>query len=1158
MRGPGEASGPRQYVHAVDGFAYGVIGADLHVLPDRGPIYLLYRHGRSSQPLDPEWLMRSPSRLLDARRAVVGFTGRERELDELSEWRDGSPSRLSARWMHAPGGQGKTRLAEEFAHRSGQAGWRVVTATPGVGVIHPPPGSHDLRPDGAAGVLLVVDYADRWSVSHLTWLFSNTLLHQEIPTRLLLIARAAHGWPAVRAALTAVGAESGDRHLAPLPDDPTGRQRMFLAARDAYADRYRIDPGRVPHPDGLDGSDFGLTLALHMAALVAVDAVATDARPPDDLAGLSAYLLDRERGHWHAMHQNGVEGLDFATPPVELARTVFTAALTGPVSHADGVTAVRALAASEHPQRALADHATCYPAVDPNRGEVLEPLLPDRIAEDFLALSLPGHDLTGYPSDPWCVGAPARLLAAVPHHTARGVTFLAAAAARWPHLARRHLYPLLRADPALSVRAGSAALSALAQLPDVPVDVLAAVEERFPRDRDVDLASGMASVTERLVAYRLAERDDPAYTAPLRHRLALRLAHAGRDDEAVDVARAAVADCRQLPRTVAAYSTYLPVALTNLASHLTRSGRPSQEAVAHAEEAVALLEPLMTVHPGAPELELTTARAALSVAWQTMGRHDSSVSALSEQTVSSYRAMAATDPQRYEPYLLHALHNAAVHHRGGGRIADALVCSREALEIAGRLSTTSPATYLPSLAQECNNHGNLLMETGRADLALPVAEQAVEVLRELRRGDARAHERDLARALDLLGNCRQLLGRLDDAIAATEEAVEIGRQLAGRDAYAHELALALDNLGSRRAMHSLMRRQTGSPESMEHSAEAAGILRRLAGAAPDRFEQELARVLSNLAARQVENQRLEEALVTIREALAMRERLVKQNPTAHRVRLGWDLGNLAQILLARGTSAREAADAAEQAVTIYRDAARENPREHELQLARLLHYLAHAQASLPDATEHARRHIAEVINISRRHLPRRPDIVQPGLDEALKLQEQLGGTSADFETAAVSVSLAQAARGGIVSVAVPGLGRTIRLRLPGGIRSGQRVRLAGRGSPAGPEVTITVLPHPVFQRDGDHLRISVPATGAERAAGLVLRVPLLEGGSVAVRVPPATPANRLLRVSGHGCLRADGSYGALLISLKTAPDDADASALRASLLAPMSPSGSAG
>lgn len=1158
MSGPGETSRARQDVHAVDGFAYGVVGADLHVLPDRGPVYLLYRHRPVSLTTDPAWLKRRPSRLLDARHAVVGFTGRQRELDELSGWRDCSPSRLSACWLHAPGGQGKTRLAEEFARRSGEAGWRVVTATPGAGVVHPPPGSQDLHPDGATGVLLMVDYADRWPVSHLTWLFSNALLHHEIPARLLLIARSAHGWPAVRAALTAVGAEPGDRHLAPLPDEPTGRRRMFLAARDAFAERYGVDPGRVPHPDGLDGSDFGLTLALHMAALVAVDAVATDARPPEDLAGLSAYLLDRERGHWHAMHENGVEGLDFATPPVELARTVFTAALTGPVSHSDGVTAVRTLAASEHPQRALADHATCYPAADPDRGEVLEPLFPDRIAEDFLALSLPGHDLTGYPSDPWCVGTPARLLAAGPQHTARGVTFLTAAAARWPHLARRHLYPLLRGDPALGVRAGSAALSALAQLPDVPVDVLAAVEERFPQDRDVDLDSGMASVTERLAAYRLAERDDPAYTAPLRHRLALRLAHAGRDDEAVDVARAAVADCRRLPRTVAAYSTYLPAALTNLASHLTRSGRPSPEAVAHAEEAVALLERLVTVHPGAPELELTTARAALSVARQTMGRHDSSVSALSEQTISSYRAMAATDPQRYEPYLLQALHNAAVHHRGDGRIADALACSREALEIAGRLSAASPATYLPNLAQECTNHGNLLMETGRADLALPVAEQAVEVIREMRRGDARAHERDLARALDLLGNCRQLLGRLDDAIAATEEAVEIGRQLAGRDADAHELALALDNLGSRRAMHSLVRRQAGSPESMEHSAEAAGILRRLAAAAPDRFEQELARVLSNLATRQMENDRLEDALVTIREALAMRERLVEQNPTAHRLRLGWDLGNLAQILLANGASAREAADAAEQAVTIYRDAARENPREHELQLARLLHYLAYARAQLPDATEHARRDIAESIDISRRHLPRLPEIVQIGLDEALALQRQLGGTSDDFATAAVSVSLAQAARGGIVSVTVPGLGRTIRLRIPGGIRSGQRVRLAGRSSAAGPEVTITVLPHPVFQREGDHLRIRVPVTGAERAAGLVLRVPLLEGGSVAVRVPPATPANRVLRVSGRGCLRADDTYGDLLISLDSAPDDADASTLRASLLAPIPPSRSAG
>ncbi|GCD99139.1 DnaJ C-terminal domain-containing protein [Embleya hyalina] len=1136
----------------MDGFAYGVIGADLHVLPDRGPVYLLHRHRPASRTSDPAWLMLQPSRLLDARHTVVGFTGRQRELDELCGWRDGASTRISACWLHAPGGQGKTRLAEEFARLSGEAGWRVVTATQGLGIVHPRPGSQDLRPDGSSGVLLVVDYADRWPVSHLTWLFSNALLHHEIPTRVLLIARSAHGWPAVRAALAAVGAELGDRHLAPLPDDPAARHHMFRAARDAFAERYGVDPDGVPYPDRLDGSDFGLTLALHMAALVAVDAVVSDARPPEDLAGLSAYLLDRELAHWRAMYEKRVEGMDFATSPTELARTVFTATLTGPVSHSDGVTAVIALAASEHPQRALADHAICYPSADPGRGEVLEPLYPDRIAEDFLALTLPGHDLTAYPSDPWCVEAPARLLAAQPRHTPRAVTFLTAAAARWPHLARRHLYPLLRSDPTLGVRAGNAALSALAQLPDVPVDVLTAVMERFPEGRDIDLDSGIASVTERLIAYRLAETDDPAQTAELRNLLARRLAYAGRDDEAVTAARKAVEDCRRLPRTVPDSVIPLAVSLTNLASHLGHSNLPSPEAVERAEEAVILLERLVTVRPGTLLKELTTARAVLSVAYQAMGRHDSNVRALSKQTISAYRALAAIDSRQYEPYLMHALHNAAVHYREDGRIADALACSGEALEIAGRLSAAAPATHLPSRAQELFIHGNLLMESGRADLALPVATKAVEVIRRMQRSDVRAHEPDLARALDLLGNCRQLVGQVDDAIEATEEAVRIGRRLVRRDARAHEwfLAMVLDNLGTRQAAHSMLRQEAGSPESMKHSAESATILRQLADETPERFDPELARVLSNLAVRQMENGRMDDALETMHEALALRERLVERNPAAHRFRQGWDLGNLAQILLESGAPANESAHAAERAVTIFREAARTNPREYELQLAKVLMFLACARAQLPDETDHARQHAAEAIEICRHHLPRLPGFVQPFLDEALALHRQLGGASGHGETAPVSVSLEQAAMRGVVSVTQPGTGREIRMRLPAGIRSGQRVRVDCL------ELTVTVRPHPTFRRDGDDLRLGIPVTWAERAAGLVLRVPLLEGGLVKVRLPPAAPVDRLLRIPGRGCLRADGTRGDMLISLDTTPGNVDASTLRDSLLAPDSSGGS--
>lgn len=141
--------------------------ADLYVLGDGTPLYVLENYLRPT-PADPYWLWELPSRMLSARHNVVDFTGRERELGKLRRWCEPG-SQLAVRWLHAPGGQGKTRLATRVAEDLIDAGWRVVTATHGPGAVLPPPGSQDMRLGEAPGLLLIVDYADRWPLTHLTW-----------------------------------------------------------------------------------------------------------------------------------------------------------------------------------------------------------------------------------------------------------------------------------------------------------------------------------------------------------------------------------------------------------------------------------------------------------------------------------------------------------------------------------------------------------------------------------------------------------------------------------------------------------------------------------------------------------------------------------------------------------------------------------------------------------------------------------------------------------------------------------------------------------------------------------------------------------------------------------------------------------------------------
>jgi molecular chaperone DnaJ len=105
--------------------------------------------------------------------------------------------------------------------------------------------------------------------------------------------------------------------------------------------------------------------------------------------------------------------------------------------------------------------------------------------------------------------------------------------------------------------------------------------------------------------------------------------------------------------------------------------------------------------------------------------------------------------------------------------------------------------------------------------------------------------------------------------------------------------------------------------------------------------------------------------------------------------------------------------------------------------------------------------------------------------------------------------------------------RTLTVRIPSGVRDGQRIRLAGRGSPGehgGPPgdlyVVVHVAPHRVFGRKGDHLTVTVPVTFPEAALGAEITVPTLDG-TVRLRVPPGTPSGKTFRVKGRGAPGGD-------------------------------------
>jgi DnaJ-class molecular chaperone len=114
--------------------------------------------------------------------------------------------------------------------------------------------------------------------------------------------------------------------------------------------------------------------------------------------------------------------------------------------------------------------------------------------------------------------------------------------------------------------------------------------------------------------------------------------------------------------------------------------------------------------------------------------------------------------------------------------------------------------------------------------------------------------------------------------------------------------------------------------------------------------------------------------------------------------------------------------------------------------------------------------------------------------------------------AAVEVSLEDAFSGSRRSFTVDG--RRLEVKIPAGVDSGSRVRVPGVGN-GDLYLSVTVRPHPLFERKGDDLYLELPLTVAEAALGTEVRVPTLKG-SVSMKIPPETSGGKTFRLPGYG------------------------------------------
>ncbi|MBI4574259.1 MAG: molecular chaperone DnaJ [candidate division NC10 bacterium] len=100
--------------------------------------------------------------------------------------------------------------------------------------------------------------------------------------------------------------------------------------------------------------------------------------------------------------------------------------------------------------------------------------------------------------------------------------------------------------------------------------------------------------------------------------------------------------------------------------------------------------------------------------------------------------------------------------------------------------------------------------------------------------------------------------------------------------------------------------------------------------------------------------------------------------------------------------------------------------------------------------------------------------------------------------------------------------RTLTVKIPAGVETGTRLKLAGegeagvRGGPPGDlYVVITVQEHPIFARHGDDLTCEVPISFSQAALGAQIEIPTISGRAT-LKVPPGSQTGTEFRMKGKG------------------------------------------
>ncbi|RVX47583.1 tetratricopeptide repeat protein [Nonomuraea polychroma] len=801
---------------------------------------------RDDLPPDcPDW------RLLAPRHAVVPFLGREEELARLRKWA-GEPTALSIAVLSGRGGTGRTRLAVTLCEELVRAGWDAGFL-PLDAVCGPLSGDDAAAKASTGGVvtldalrptLVVVDHPE--PSSPLVGELARRLAKHEHnpPVRILLLVRepgeaewwrrldtAAGGW------LRRLNTTTVQLNASPLT--LAERTEHALAAMKAFA------PSRaaLPAPPPLDDPEFGLPLHVHLAALMRLrdgargDRAAERSEAVRTAGGLVGRFLEREYEQWARVRP------DDQVDDLTARHAVAVVTLTAPtLTELPGLlTAVPGLRAG--PAGAVARWlGQIFPG-----GERLTPLEPDVLAGRLLA----GTD------------GLAELVLALHDHEGRTA---------------RHLVRML---DALRMSAGSRRVrSALRELVATRIGRMVA---------EAATASGtrLGDALNAALGLFADDREIAGAVARLPVRRGVRLGLRALD---VTVGELAV-------RHLRAQSRPLPLAraLSVVSGLLAAVGRVGEAVVAAAEA--------VDIFAAAPPYEAAGARAEalynLGACLLLAGEPGSALKPVQE-AAARFRILAEEEhPARYAGWAAQAHYNLACALLGVGRTGEAVEAFAAAggdpevvanvagvLSVAPRQATpphepTSPPTPFEEPAGPLTAAPLAPFEglesggpptTALPELAACLAIAATTTVRSVAPTD-----RDLAHRLHLLAAWLHDHGRTADALVPAAEAVARLRGLAAEEPELRSLLATATGLLSR--VHGALDDLDAATRS---AAETARNLRALVVLDPGEYRPALAGQLLDLGELLLLDDRPEEALDPLREAMGL---AAERHPQARARRL---------------------------------------------------------------------------------------------------------------------------------------------------------------------------------------------------------------------------------------------------------------------------------